>query len=274
MISLNSNTVSSFIARNLNQNAADLQKVTQQISSGKRILSAADDAAGTGILSSLKNQNASSRAVDKNLSAGTSLLGVADKALGTQQKILSSMRDLATQASSELLSTEQRAAIQSSFTELQTQLDSTVSNAKMFGKNLLNATATDVKIQSGINSGDTYNLKAAKSDAATLGVDAATIDLTDVTKASAAMTAIDTASGTVGTNQSTIGTMMNGMRQIGENNKTFQTNLTDAISRIEDADIPELSSQLTQLQSKQQLLSSTLGISNQLPNYLLSLIRG
>ena len=274
MISLNSNTVSSFIARNLNQNAADLQKVTQQISSGKRILSAADDAAGTGILSSLKNQNASSRAVDKNLSAGTSLLGVADKALGTQQKILSSMRDLATQASSELLSTEQRAAIQSSFTELQTQLDSTVSNAKMFGKNLLNATATDVKIQSGINSGDTYNLKAAKSDAATLGVDAATIDLTDVTKASAAMTAIDTASGTVGTNQSTIGTMMNGMRQIGENNKTFQTNLTDAISRIEDADIPELSSQLTQLQSKQQLLSSTLGISNGMPQYLLSLIRG
>ena len=274
MISINSNSISSSIARNLNQNAADLQKVTQQISSGKRILSAADDAAGTGILSSLKNQNASSRAVDKNLSAGTSLLGVADKALGTQQKILSSMRDLATQASSELLSTEQRAAIQSSFTELQTQLDSTVNNAKMFGKNLLNASATDVKIQSGINSGDTYNLKAAKSDAATLGVNAATIDLTDVTKATAAMTAIDTASGTVGTNQSTIGTMMNGMKQIGENNKTFQTNVTDAISRIEDADIPELSSQLAQLQSKQQLLSSTLGISNQMPSYLLNLIRG
>jgi flagellin len=274
MISLNSNSISSAIARNLNQNAADLQKVTQQISSGKRILSAADDAAGTGILSSLKNQMASSTAVDKNLSAGNSLLGVADKALGTQQKILSSMRDLATQASSELLSAEQRSAIQSSFAELQTQLDSTVSNAKMFGKNLLNSSATDVKIQSGINSGDTYTLKAAKSDAATLGVNAATIDLTDATKATAAMTAIDTATGTVGANQSTIGTLMNGMRQIGENNKTFQTNLTDAISKIEDADIPELSNKLTQLQSKQQLLSSTLGLSNSMPQYLLSLIRG
>ena len=274
MISLNSNSVSSAIARNLNANAADLQKVTQQISSGKRILSAADDAAGTGILSSLKNQMASSGAVDKNLSAGNSLLGVADKALGTQQKILSSMRDLATQASSELLSADQRSAIQSSFAELQTQLDSTVSNAKMFGKNLLNSTATDVKIQSGINAGDTYTLKAAKSDAATLGVNAAAIDLTDATKAAAAMTAIDTATGTVGANQSTIGTMMNGMKQIGENNKTFQTNLTDAISKIEDADIPELSNKLTQLQSKQQLLSSTLGLSNSMPQYLLSLIRG
>ena len=274
MISINSNSISSAIARNLNKNAADLQKVTQQISSGKKILSAADDAAGTGILSSLKNQMSSSTAVDKNLSAGNSLLGVADKALGTQQKILSSMRDLATQASSELLSAEQRSAIQSSFAELQTQLDSTVKNAKMFGKNLLDNSATDVKIQSGINVGDTYTLKAAKSDAATLGVDAASIDLTDVTKATAAMTAIDAATGTVGSNQSTIGTMMNGLKQIGENNKTFQTNLTDAISKIEDADIPELSNQLTQLQSKQQLLSSTLGISNQMPSYLLNLIRG
>jgi flagellin-like hook-associated protein FlgL len=68
--------------------------------------------------------------------------------------------------------------------------------------------------------------------------------------------------------------MMNGMKQIGENNKTFQTNLTDAISKIEDADIPELSNKLTQLQSKQQLLSSTLGLSNSMPQYLLSLIRG
>ena len=273
MISINSNSISSSIARNLNQNAADLQKITSQISSGKRILSAADDPAGSGILSSLKNQQASSNAVDKNLTSAQSLLGVADKALGTQQKILSQMKDLATQASSALLSTDQRSALQSSFGELQKQLDATVKNAKLFGQNLVDSTAADVGVQSGINAGDTYTLRAAKSDAATLKVDAATIDLSDTTKSSAAMTAIDAASGTVGANQSTIGTMMTGLSQISENNKNFQTNLTSSISRIEDADIPELSNQLAQAQAKQQLLSSTLGISNQMPSYLLNLIR-
>lgn len=273
MLSINTNSLSSSIARNLNDNAASLQKVANQIGTGKRIITAADDPAGTGILSSLKIQQSSLGAVKKNLGAGTSLLEVSDRALQTQQSILTKMKDLATQASSELLSTDQRSAIQSSFTELQTQLDSTVNNAKLFGKNLLNSAAADVKIQSGINNGDTYTLKAAKSDAATLGVDSGAINLSTAAGASSAMTAIETASSTVGTNQSTIGTMMTGIKSIEDNAKTMTTSLESSISKIEDADIADLSSKLNLLQGKQQLLSSVLGTTNQMPQYLLSLIR-
>lgn len=273
MLSINSNPLASSIARNLNDNAVQLQKVAQQISTGKRITTSADDPAGMGILSSLKMQQTSLGAVQKNLTSATSLLEVSDKALQSQQNILKQMKDLATQASSNLLSADQRAALQSSFAEFQKQLDTTAKSAKLFGTNLIDSTAADVSIQSGADAGDTFTIKAAKSDATTLGVNAASIDLTDSTKAAAALSAIATASNTVGTNQSTIGTMMTGIKTISENTKTMQSSLDASISRIEDADVAELSGQLTMLQSKQQLLTSTLGITNQFPQYLLNLIR-
>jgi len=104
-------------------------------------------------------------------------------------------------------------------------------------------------------------------------VDTATINLSTAAGAATAMTAIETASSTVGTNQSTIGTMMTGIKGINDNAKTMSNSLESSISKIEDADIAALSSQLSLLQGKQQLMSSTLGMTNQLPQYLLSLIR-
>jgi flagellin len=273
MLSLNSNTLASSIARNLNDNATQLQKVSAQISSGKRILSASDDPAGMAILSSLKMQQSSYNAVTKNISAGQSLLSVADGALDSQQSIITQMKDLATQASSSLLSADQRTALQSSFAELQKQLDNTANSAKLFGQNLIGAAAASVDIQTGINSGDTRTIATAKSDGATLNIDAATIDLTDATKAAAAMTALDTASATVGTNQAIIGSQISGLKKTAENVSTTQLSLKSSISSIEDADVAELSNQLSLLQSRQQLMSSTLGIVNQFPQYLLSLIR-
>lgn len=273
MLSINSNNLASTIARNLNDNASQLQKVAAQINSGKRINSAADDPAGSGIIASLKMQSSSYNAVTKNISAGQSVLAVSDAALGSQQQVLQQMKDLATQASGTLLTTDQRAALQNSFVELQTQLTDIAKNATLFGVNLIGSAAATATLQTGINAGDTRTLATAKSDAATLNVDAATIDLTDATKAAAAMTALDTASATVGTNQSIIGTQLTGLQKTADNVKTTQLSLKDSISRIEDADIAELSSQLTMLQSKQQLMSSTLGIVNQFPQYLLQLIR-
>lgn len=273
MLSINSNTLASSIARNLNDNATQLQKVSAQINSGKRILTAADDPAGAGVLSSLKMQNSSYNAVNKNLSSGQSVLQVSEAALASQQEVLQQMKDLATQASSSLLTADQRTALQNSFTELQTQLSDIANKATLFGVNLIGASAASATLQTGINAGNTRTLNTAKSDAATLNVDAAKIDLTDATKASAAMTALDTASATVGTNQSIIGTQITGLQKTADNVKTTQLSLKESISRIEDADIAELSSQLTMLQSKQQLMSSTLGITNQFPSYLLQLIR-
>ena len=273
MLSINTNNLASLIARSLNDNASSLQKVAAQISSGKRILSAADDPAGVGILSSLKIQNSSYDAVLKNIKSGQSILEVSDSALSSQQEVLQQMKDLATQASSTTLSASQRSALQNSFTELQSQMDDISKNATLFGTNLIGSTAATATLQTGINAGDTRTLNTAKSDATTLGVNSGAIDLSTAAKASAAMTAITTASDTVSTNQSIIGTQLTGLAKTNDNVKTTQHALANSMSKIEDADVAALSSQLTSLQSKQQLMSSTLGIVNQFPQYLLSLIR-
>lgn len=226
-----------------------------------------------GILSNLHAQDASYNAAKKNIGAGLSLLKTAGSSLENQQKILTQMKELATTAASDLLSVAQRDALKSQFGELQKQLDNTVKSASLFGQNLTSSTAANVTIQSGINAGDTFTITAAKSDAVTLGADAASIDLDDSAAAQAAMTAIDDAISTVAESQSTLGTQETGLTKMLEVAESTQTNLKSSISVMEDADIPELTAQLAQLQTKQQMALQMLTISNQVPQYLLSLLR-
>lgn len=273
-LSINSNPLASMVARDVNKISQQLQETSLRLSTGKRIISAKDDPAGIGVLSSLKSQYASYNAVEKNLSAGQSLLDTAMSSLSNQQVILNKMKDVATQAASDLLSSDQRSALQSTFAELQKQLDDTVNKATIFGQNLTGASGANVTIQSGINAGDTTTINAVKSDGATLGVDSGTIDLTDSTKAAAAMTAIDTAVGTVATNQATLGAQSAGLDAIGETTKSVKGNLESSMSRIEDVDVAEESAKLAQLQAKQQISTSMLSLINQLPQYALTLLRG
>lgn len=273
MLSINSNIPSLFASTNLNSISKRLQDLTTHISSGKRVLTASDDPAATGQLSTLKAQYASYNAVSKNLSAGQGLLTVASSSLDQQQKIMVKMKDLATQAKSDLLTASDRANVQASFTELQNQLDDVVKKATIFGQNLTSDTSASVTIQSGINSGDTKTINNVKSDAATLGIDAGTIDLSSTASAGAAMDAIDAAVTTVATNQSTIGAQQNSLKDAAEYVSVVSNNTKSAIGRIEDLDVAAASAELSQLQAQQQLSVATLGIINQLPQYALQLIR-
>lgn len=273
MLSINSNNTSMMIANMLNAASKEMEVTSKRLSSGKRILSASDDPAGMGILSSLKSQDSSYNAVQKNLSAGQSLLEVANSSLEAQQGIMKQMKDLATQAASGTLSAADRTALNNTFTQLQTQLDQAVNGATLFGQNLTGSTAASVTIQSGIKAADTFTINTAKSDGATLGVDSGTIDLTTAAKATAAMTAIDTAVASVSSNQAIIGAQQNGLKEMVKNATTVQTNLAASISRIEDVDMAAESTKLAQLQTKTQLATSMLSIANQMPSYILQLLR-
>lgn len=272
-LSINSNTLASSVANRLTQINQDLKDTAERIATGKKILRASDDPAGIGILMSMKSQQSSWGAVDKNLTSAQALLDVSSSALKNQNEILVKMKDLATQAASSTLSTEQRNSLQKTFSEMQTQLDTIVNRASIYGQNLVNSSSANVDIQSGISAGDKTTLTAIKSDTATLGVDAATVDLTDATKASAAITALDNAVKTVSTNQSIIGSQQTGIDSLKTTSKTAQINLSSSISNIEDADIATESTKLQLLQAQQQLGIQSLGIINQLPSYALSLLR-
>lgn len=274
MLSINSNVGSLFGARDLNRVTAELNSLSNQILTGKRVITARDDPAGVGVLSTLKAQTSSYGAVIKNLSAGMSLLDTASTSLEIQQDILKEMKSLATQAASDLLSADQRAALQNTFVQLQAQLDEAVNRANLFGQNLTGATSADVTLQSGINAGQTTTLTAVRSDGATLGIDAGTIDLNNSANAAAAMNAIDTAVGTIASNQAIIGAQQNGLKLALENAKSIKLNIESSISKIEDLDIAEATARLNMLQVKQQLGISLLGLINGLPQAALGLLRG
>lgn len=273
MLSINTNIPSLFGANNFNQTQNRLDDVTQMLSSGKRILSAKDDPAGIGIVSTMKTQQMSYDVVSKNIDGGLSLLNVASTALGSQQGILTELKGLATQAASGLLTADQRSAVQAQFVELQAQLDNIADEATLFGQNLTGAAAADVEIQSGINSGNKFTLTAAASDGATLGVDGATVNLNDVAGAEAAMAALDLAVGTVAVSQSTIGAQQSGLESLQKLAENTSINIESAISRIEDADIPKLSAELAELQIKMQIQTQMLSITNSMPQMLLGLLR-
>lgn len=273
MLSINSNPLAYSVSRQLNQISLDLKDTSERIATGKRILSAKDDPAGVGILAGMKAQYASWGAVEKNLSSGQSLLEVSSTALKNQASLLSQMKDIATQASSDLITADQRTALQATFAELQKQVDSVVDRATIFGQNLVGAAAADVDIHTGINAGDSQTVVSIQSDGATLGVDSGSIDLTNSTNAKAAMTAIDAAINTSAGNQSIIGAQQNGFDVLVQGAKSQKSGLEGAMSRIEDADIAEESTKLQLLQARQQLGIQMLGIINQMPSYALSLLR-
>lgn len=273
MLTINSNPLALGIANNLNRTNQMLQETSQRLATGKRIISAKDDPSGVGVLASMKAQSGSWNAVQKNLSSGQSLLEVANGALQNQANILQQMKEIATKASSDLLSASDRTAMQKTFAQLQTQLDTVVNRASIFGQNLVSATSADVNIQSGVGAGDTFTLTSVKSDATTLAVNAAAIDLTTSAKAQASMTALDAAISTVSGNQAVIGAQQNGLDALSSAASTTLENLDSSISRIEDADVAAESTKLAQLQAKQQLGIQMLGIINQLPSYALSLLR-
>lgn len=272
-ISILSNVQSLRAGNELNALQKLVEESAARLSSGKNILSAKDDPAGIGILSNLQSQAVSFNAVAKNISSGVAIIETASGALETQQEILTQMKDLATQAASDILTADQRDSLQKTFVELQSQLDQTAGSAKLFGQDLISSAAADVNIQSGINAGDTFTISSAKSDAVTLGLDAATVDLTDATKASAAMTAIDTAVATVATNQSILGAQQNGLDALSRNSERVHENIMDAIGRIQDVDVAKETSNLALLQSRLQFTTSMMGLINSFPQNALSLLR-
>ena len=273
MITINSNTLASSISNNFNRIQSRITDVTTSISTGKRINSAKDDPAGMFQANALRSQVGSYGVVRNNLTFGTSMLETASSAITNVVGNLGEMRELAVQAAQGTLSTEGRAALQATFAQYQGQIDDTVNGATVFGQNLVKTGATNVDIQSGINAGDKLTVSAAASDATTLGVNTGAIDLTTEANAALAITAIDAAITTAGTNQATLGAQMNRIDSTDNNIANIMENLESARSRIEDADVAKLTTELAQLQVKSQLATAVLGIANQMPQQFLALLR-
>lgn len=281
---INTNVAALNAYNNLNTNQNNLESAFEQLSSGMRINSAADDASGLAISQGLTTQiNGLTQAVS-NAGDATNVAQIADGALGTVQNILQRMHTLAVEAAnSGAQDTSSTGDIQQEITSLNSELDNISNNTTFGGTQLLAGTATGGVFTSGTAatftfqvgatsaSADQISLTLSASDSHSLGVNA--ISVTTSAGALAAMSSIETAIQTVSTERGNIGAVENQLSYTTDNLNTAVTNVTSARSNLTDADLATEVTSMTQSQILVSAATSVLSQANSAPQAILKLLQ-
>ena len=274
MTVINTN-ISSLRAQNAGRMAAQMQaQAMERLSSGKRINSAKDDAAGMAISSSMTSSIRGMSVAIRNANDGISLAQTSEGALGEVSNMLQRIRELAVQASSGTYQSSDRTNIGTEVTALQAQISDVVANTKFNGNTLFSATstATSFAIQTGTNAGDTTTIttggldKVAAAYASTIKVDTAANAGLAITATDSALTQVNTVRASLGATQSRFDAAVNVLT-------ANVNNLSEARSRIEDADFSAESSALAKSQILTQASTAMLAQANQSQQNVLSLLR-
>lgn len=257
-----------------------LQTSMERLSTGKRINSAKDDAAGLAIASSMTSQIKGMSQAIRNANDGISLAQTAEGALGEVTNMLQRVRELAVQSASGTYSQDDRANLEVEVGELVSQIDTILTETKFNGVTLFSKTAgtdVDVDVQTGANSGDTVTLSIKAIDGTNLSATALTVTGTDeATAIAAAGTTIgnvDLAMIDVNTARATLGAGQSRLQSVVNNLTSNVTNLSEARSRIEDTDFSVETASLAKAQILSQASTAMLSQANQSQQGVLSLLR-
>lgn len=270
---INTNVSSINAQRNLNNNTNALSKSIERLSSGFRINKAGDDAAGLQISENLRAQIRGSRKAMDNVQDGINVLNIADGALGSITNNLQRMRELSVQAANDTYDSTSRGAIETELDQLALEI-TRISDATEFnGVKLLDGSkngANNFLLQIGAENAaatNTLDLGSlgvfADSDATALGVNDASLVVTDNTNARTAINAIDTALSNIGTQRANIGAAMNRLETTSQNLAISVENLSASESRIRNVDVAAESAELVRNQVLQQASAAMLSQANQ-----------
>jgi len=273
-LTVNTNTASLNAINNLNQTQRALGGSYERISSGLRIAKAADDAAGLAVAESLDAQSASGRVAMRNTNDGISVIQTAEGAMDSVGDIVSRMRELAVQSSSETLADDERAYIQDEFEQLSGEIDRIAAATTFNGIALTDGTVTSMDVQVGINNSANDRIAITLNDltASTLGVDTAAVDLSTAAGAQAAIDSFDTALDSVSSYRSDMGAAQNRLDSALGNMETYVENLEGAESQIRDADFAFETAELAKNQILQQAGTSVLAQAKSMNQGVLSLL--
>ncbi len=255
----------------INKATMNLNTAMERLSTGKRINSAKDDAAGLAIASRMTSQVRGLSAAMRNANDGISLAQTAEGAMGEVGNMLQRLRELSVQSANGTNSTSDRTAIQAEVTQLLGQVNEVAAKTTFNGTALVDGSATALSIQTGMNSGDTVTLAIAGVDTTDLAINA--IDLSTAAGASTAIGLLDTAIDTVNSSRAGLGAVQNRFEATISNLTSTVTNLTEARSRIEDADFSAETTQLAKAQILNQASTAMLAQANQSQQGVLSLLR-
>ncbi|RBO84881.1 flagellin [Marinomonas aquiplantarum] len=289
---VNTNTSSINAQRQLMSSSKSLDTSFQRLSSGLRINSAADDAAGLLVSNRLTSQvNGLNQSV-RNANDGISLSQTAEGALDETTNMLQRMRTLSIQAANGSNSDKDRAALQQEVSQLSTEINRIASDTTFGGENLLDGTYEGV-FQVGADSNQTisftltsggitnsidfagnggFTMSGLSSNAATAQVSQSTASVSSVANAQSMIDVLDTMIAAVDSKRADLGAIQNRFGSTISNLSNISENVAAARSRVRDADFAEETAQLTSSQILQQASSSILAQANQRPQTALSLL--
>jgi flagellin len=252
-----------------------LSTAMERLSTGKRINSAKDDAAGLAISQTMTSSIRGMSQAIRNANDGISFAQTAEGALGEVTNMLQRVRELAVQSASGTYSDGDRDNLDAEVQQLKEQITSVLATTDFNGTRIFNsaddatytAQAGAVKIQVGAQDGDTVELKF---DALT---DLASADVTDVTNANTTLGTVDDMLKDVATTRATLGAAQNRLASVVNNLTNNVTNLSDAKSRIEDADFSAETTALAKAQILSQASTAMLAQANQSQQGVLKLLQ-
>lgn len=272
-LTVNTNIASIQAQRSLAGITQKLGSSFQRLSTGLRIATAADDAAGLAISERLRAQVRSLDQARRNANDGISMVQTAEGALNESGSLLQRLREISVQANNGTVSAADRDTLQQEFSDLVDEVDRIAQSTEFNDINLLDGTQGSVTFQigSGTTAGvDTLSVSLSSARTADLGL--ATLDVGSTGDPSAAISAIDTAIDSVSGLRGRLGATQNRLQSTISTLSTTGENLAAAESRIRDVDFAYETAELTKLQIMQQAATSVLGQTNALPQTALRLL--
>ncbi|MBH0112797.1 flagellin FliC [Novosphingobium sp. YJ-S2-02] len=246
----------------------------ERLSTGKRINSAKDDAAGLAISTSMTSQIRGMGQAIRNANDGISLAQTADGALSEVTNMLQRVRELAIQSASGTYQDSDRTAMQQEVTALTEQIDDVLTQTQFNGNALFSTTSgSDVtfSIQTGANASETVVLTATAIDGTV--IDATALDVTSVALASTTIGNVDSALTGLNATRASLGAGQNRLESVVNNLTSNVTNLSDARSRIEDADYAVETTQMAKAQILSQASTAMIAQANQAQQNVMTLLR-
>ena len=275
-ITVNTNIPSLTAQSSLNKATNAMNTAMERMSTGLRINSSKDDAAGLAVANKLDYQVGSFKVAQDNAQMGASMLDTMEGVMTTINDNLTRIRDLTEQAANGTYGTDAMKAITTEVNARLAEIDRVANSTEFNGKKLLDGSTTSVKLQVGIH-GDNTNSQIELDSTVFQNCTKTGLSLSDVTwdsdsDARGFLATIDAAIAKVTDATTSIGGKQAAISSAMESAEVMVTNLTSASSLIKDADIAEESSNYIRQQILQQTSASLLATANQAPSIAMNLI--
>ena len=270
---INSNLSSINAQRGLSSVTTRLEKNFQHLTTGLRIATASDDAAGLGISERLRAQVKSLTQAQRNANDGISLVQTAEGSLNEVSNILIRLRELAVESNNGTASAGDKDTLNQEFANLTSEIDRIAKSTDFNTTKLLDGSSSSVTFQvgAGVSANDTISVSLGSALASDLGVD--TLDISSAGSPTGAITAIDSAIDSVSSLRGDLGAAQNRLQSTISNLGVSVESLSAAESRIRDVDVAFETADLTRNNILQQAALSILSQANTQPQAALSLLR-